>query len=154
MSSLVVSTEIPTEIHLTRTFDAPRNLVMKAMTTPALIKKWLGGVRADVISVDMDVRPGGRYRYEFAVKGGGPRFAFVGTIREIGPDRVVQTESMEGMPGESINTTTYEEKDGRTIMKVVMVFPSKEMRDQVVATGMSDGAGESYDELAKLLKSL
>lgn len=153
MIELTVNTDVPTEIRMTRTFAAPRRLVVKAMTTPALIKKWLGGVRAEVVSVEMDLRVGGRYRYEFERKDGG-RFAFVGVIREVAADRVVHTESLEGQPGESLVTTAWDEKDGQTTMTVVMAFPTQELRDMVIATGMAEGAGESYDELAKLLRSL
>jgi len=63
MNKLKVSTDVPNEIHMTRTFDTPRHLVVQAMTTPELIKRWLGGVRATVLSVEVDLRVGGTYRY-------------------------------------------------------------------------------------------
>jgi uncharacterized protein YndB with AHSA1/START domain len=153
MSKLQVSLEGANEIHMTRTFDAPKRLVLRAMTTPDLIKQWLGGVRATVESVEVDFRVGGTYRYCFLTRDG-QRFALFGTYREIAEDRVVHTESMEGMPGESVITSTLVEKDGKTTLSLVMRFPSQEIRDIVVRTGMSDGAGESYDELEKLLATL
>jgi len=151
---LHVDIHVPTEIHMTRTFAAPRRLLVKAMSTPELIKKWLGGKRARVVSAEVDFRVGGRYRYAFETHQGGMKFAFVGTFREIGPDRVVHTESFEGMPGESVVTTTWLEDGGQTTMKVVMAFPSKELRDQVLATGMNEGAAESYDVLENLVATL
>jgi uncharacterized protein YndB with AHSA1/START domain len=153
MSKLKVTTDVPNEIHMTRTFDAPRRLVMKAMTTPELIKRWLGGVRATVISAEVDLRVGGKYRYVFR-RPDGVEFGFGGVFREIGDERFVQTEAFDGFPGESVVTTTWVEHDGKTTMNIVIRFESQAVRDTVVATGMAAGAGESYDKLEALLASL
>jgi uncharacterized protein YndB with AHSA1/START domain len=150
MKKLHVSTEVPNEIHMTRTFDAPRHLVIEAMTKPELIKRWLGGVRATVVSATVDWRVGGKYRYVFQRRDG-VQFAFGGVIRELGEERVVQTESFDDHPGESLVTTTWVEAGGKTTMKVVVRFESQAVRDAVLATGMSDGAGESYDALEALI---
>jgi uncharacterized protein YndB with AHSA1/START domain len=154
MSKLTVTTPAPNEIHMTREFDAPRRLVMKAMTTPELIKRWLGGVRAEVVSCEMDMRVGGRYRYVFKSHRDGHTFGFGGVIKEIGEDRVVQSESFDGYPGEAIVTTTWVEHAGKTTMKLVIVYESEMVRDTVLQTGMTQGAGESYDHLEKLVASL
>ena len=61
---------------------------------------------------------------------------------------------MEGAPGEATVTTTLVESGGKTTMTVVMRFPSQEMRDMVLSTGMADGASESYDNLAALVATL
>lgn len=153
MTKLQVSTEVPTEIHMTRVFDAPKRLVMKAMTTPELVKRWLGGKRAVVTSTEHDLRPGGRYRNAFRTHEGF-EFAFVGTYHEVSDDRIVFEEQFEGQPGGSQITTTFTEVDGKTTMKMVMKFPTQELRDMVLKTGMTEGAGESYDELEKLLHQL
>ena len=153
MSKLQVSTEVPTEIHFTRVFDAPKRLVLKAVTQPELIKRWMGGKRGVVTSAEADLKPGGRYRNAFRTHEGF-EFAFVGTYHEISEDRVVFTEQFEGQPGESHNTVTFTEEGGKTTMRIVMSFPTQEMRDMVLQTGMADGAGESYDELETLLKQL
>jgi uncharacterized protein YndB with AHSA1/START domain len=147
---LKVTTDVPTEIHMTRTFDAPRKLVIEAMSKPELVKRWLGNSRSPIASAEIDYRVGGRYRYEFTLPGGG-RFAFSGVYREISEERVVHTEAMEGAPGESVVTTTLTEHDGKTTLKIVMSFPTQAIRDMVVETGMADGAAESYDNLEKLL---
>jgi uncharacterized protein YndB with AHSA1/START domain len=154
MNQLIISTDVPNEIHMTRTFAAPRHLVIRAMTTPELLKRWLGGERATVVSAEVDLRVGGRYRYVFARKRDGGEFAFGGVFQEIGDDKVVQVESFEGQPGEALVTTTWSEREGKTTMKVVLRFPSQAVRDMVVATGMAAGAGESYDHLEALLASL
>ena len=153
MSTLSVTTDVPTDICMTRVFDAPRHLVKRAMTEPDLIRRWLGNSRSPIIEAEVDLRVGGRYRYVFQLpKGGG--FAFTGVFLEIGDDRIVHTEAMEGAPGEATVTTTLVESGGKTTMTAVMRFPSQEMRDAVLSTGMADGASESYDNLAALVASM
>ncbi len=153
MSKLEVTTDVPEEIHMTRTFDAPRRLVVQAMTTPALIKRWLGGVRATVVSAEVDLRVGGKYRYVLR-RTDGVEFAFGGVYRELSDERVVQTEAFDDYPGESLVTTTWVEHDGKTTLTIVIRFESQRVRDLVVATGMAAGAGESYDKLDGVLASL
>ena len=154
MSKLAVDLSTPNEIKMTRDFDAPKALVIRAMTTPELIKKWLGGKRAVVTDATQDFRVGGSYRHGFRTHDGF-EFAFVGRYLEIGADRIVHTEQMEGAPGEARITVTFAELTPETTrMTMVMAFPSQAFRDQVVATGMSDGAGESYDELETLVRGL
>jgi len=153
-SNLKVSTDVPNEIRLTRTFDAPRRLVIEAMSTPELLKRWLGGERATVVSAEFEPRVGGRYRYVLRRRSDGGEFAFGGVIHEISDERVVQTESFDDYPGEARVTTTWVEHGGKTTMDVVIRFESQAVRDMVVATGMAEGAGESYDHLAAVLASL
>ncbi|MBL9036885.1 MAG: SRPBCC family protein [Archangium sp.] len=152
-ATLDVSLDVPNEIRMTRTFNAPRRLVVKAMSTPELIKRWLGGVRAEVVSATVDLRVGGSYRYVFR-RPDGVEFAFVGTYREVSDERVVHTEALEGQPGESLVTNTLVEHGEKTTLTVVMRFESQAIRDMVVGTGMAVGAGESYDALETLLASL
>ncbi len=153
MSKLKVVPGAPNEIIFEREFDAPRRLVWKAMSEPALIKRWMGGKRSTVSSTEVDLRVGGRYRNAFRTPDG-HEFAFVGEYREISDGRIVHTEQMEGAPGEAVVTITLTEHGGKTAMRMVMAFESKELRDMVEATGMADGAGESYDELDALLTNL
>jgi uncharacterized protein YndB with AHSA1/START domain len=150
MSKLIVSTEVPTEIHMTRTFRAPRRLVLRAMSEPELIKRWLGGVRATVSAAEVDLRVGGSYRYDFALPDGSS-FFFSGVFREVSDDRIVHSELFNGEPPGSVVTTTFTEDRGTTTVHWVIAFETQEIRDMVVSTGMADGAGESYDELEKLL---
>ena len=154
MSKLTVTTNVPTEICMTRVFDAPRRLVVRAMTEPELIMRWLGNSRSPVTAVEVDLSVGGRYRYAFRRRDG-VTFALAGTFREITDDRIVFTQGMEDQPGgDAIVTTTFVETGGQTTMTVVLSFPTQEIRDFVLATGMADGAGESYDNLATLLEHL
>jgi len=153
MTRLQVTTDVPTDIQMTRAFDAPRRLVMRAMTEPELIKRWLGNSRADLISAVVDFRVGGSYRYVFRRKDG-MEFSFTGVYREIGEDRVVHSERFDDNREEAVITTTWTERDGVTTMTLVMRFSSQMVRDMVVSTGMEHGAGESYDNLARLVTSL
>lgn len=154
MSKLHVEPVGEGQIKMVRTFDAPRRLVVRAMSEPELIKRWLGNSRGELVSVEVDFRVGGRYRYGFRRTGDGGAFALGGVFREIGDGRIVQVESMEGMPGEAIVTTTLVEQGGKTTLTVISDFGSREVRDIVLATGMADGAGESYDNLERLVTTL
>src|SRR5258708_5194484 len=70
MSKLKVTTDVPTEIHMTREFDAPRKLVMRAMSEPALMMRWQGNSCSPIISVDVDFRVGGVYRHVYRTPDG------------------------------------------------------------------------------------
>jgi len=149
-NKLQVTTDAPEEITFVRTFDAPLRLVMRAMTEPALIKRWNGGKRAEVPVCDVDFRVGGTYKTGFRLPDGA-EFFFSGVFKEISEDRFVHTELFNGEPPGSLCTFTFVERAGKTTMTCVMSFESRDVRDMVLATGMADGAGESYDELDALL---
>ena len=153
MSKLTVTLPSPTEIRMERTFDAPKHLLMQAMSTPELIVRWLGGKRAIVKVAKFDYKVGGSYRYEFKAHAG-MEFTFSGTFETITDDTVVFTEAFNDMPGAAIVTATYREERGVTTMTVTSKFPSQEVRDMVAGTGMAEGAGESYDVLAELVRGM
>src|SRR5438309_10503623 len=133
----VVTLPTDTQIEITRTFDAPRHLVYKAYTTPELIKRWWGGDRGDVTLAEVDLRVGGKWRYVMTANGG-YEVGFHGVYREIVPnERLVFTETFEGMPeGEALNIVTFDDENGRTLLKNVSEYPSKEIRDAVIDSGM------------------
>jgi uncharacterized protein YndB with AHSA1/START domain len=153
MSKLKLLDGAPNEIVLQREFNAPRRLVIQAMTTPELIKRWLGGVRATVVIAEIDLRVGGRYRNVFRLPNG-HEFSFTGLFREISDERTVHSEKFDDNPSESLVTTTLTEANGKTVMHMVIAFESKAVRDMVAGTGMAEGAGESYDKLDELLANL
>jgi len=153
MSKLTVTMPSDTEIRMERTFDAPKRLLIQAMSTPELIVRWLGGKRGTVKVAAFDFRVGGSYRYEFKTHEG-YEFSFSGTFETITDDTIVFTEAFNDMPGAAIVTATYREAGGVTTMTVTSKFPSQEVRDMVAGTGMADGAGESYDVLADLVRSM
>ncbi len=143
------------EILITREFDAPRDLVFKAMTDPNLIPRWWGprGYKATVDK--MDVRPGGSYRFVIRDPDG-RESGFRGEYREVvPPERIVQTFEWEPMAGHiSVETATFTEQEGRTLLTVRSLFSSKEDRDGMVQSGMEKGLRETHDRLSELLAEL
>lgn len=150
------STPSDREITLTRLFDAPRRLVFEAMTRPEHVRRWWGILddRYSVHVCDIDLRPGGAWRFV----GRGPRgeFAFRGVYREIAPpDRLVYTEIYEPFPGDdSLVTTVFTEEQGKTRVTITSLYPTKDVRDMVLGTGMEGGAAVSYDRLEDLVREL
>ncbi|MEX2275941.1 MAG: SRPBCC family protein [Actinomycetota bacterium] len=151
----VVSLPTPTQILITREFDAPKHLVYKAWTTPGLIKRWWSGERGEVTSVEVDLRVGGTWRYVMTANEGF-EVAFHGEYREIVPnERIVQTEVYEGMPdGEAVDTHTLTEQHGRTTLTVLVQHSSQEHRDAHIDSGMEGGMQEAMDRLEQIAISL
>jgi uncharacterized protein YndB with AHSA1/START domain len=139
------------EITVSREFDAPRDLVFKAMMDPNAIPKWWGP-RAYWTKVDkMDARSGGSWRFIHGDNKGN-EYGFHGVYHLVEPNRVIQTFEFEGVPGRpSLETMTLEDIGGRTRMVTHSVFLSLEDRDGVVQSGMQTGAEETYDRLAELV---
>ena len=136
------------EILITREFDASPGLVFQAWTTPELIERWWGCGRGDV-SAEVDLRVGGSWRYEMRMGDGG-EFAFYGEFREIAPgERLVNSEIFDQFPeAVSVITSDFRELDGgRTRLEQRCEYPSREVRDSVIESGMETGMQESMDEL-------
>jgi uncharacterized protein YndB with AHSA1/START domain len=151
-----VTLPAPTQLLITREFDAPRDLVYRAWTTPELIKRWWAGDRGVVTIAEVDLRVGGAWRYAMTANPGF-EVAFHGEFREIVTDeRIVSTEVFEGMPeaGASINTLTLIERDGRTTLTLLGEYPSQEIRDMVLQSGMEAGMQVAYDYLEDVANSL
>lgn len=103
---------------------------------------------------EIDLRPGGKYRYVYAGPDGAG-FQMSGEYREVqAPDRIVNTETMDDYPTETLNTLTLTEENGRTIVRTVVEYPSKELREEIIATGMMDGWAESHDRLEAYVRSM
>lgn len=136
-------------------FDAPREIVFRALTDPSLIPSWWGPRMYATIVEVMEPQGGGRWR--FVNRGAdGQEFGFHGVYHDIvAPERIVQTTEFEGMPGHvGLETAMLEEHDGRTTMTSVALFASVEDRDMNVANGMEWGARETYDRLAEVIEGL
>jgi uncharacterized protein YndB with AHSA1/START domain len=143
------------DIIIRRTFDAPREVVFKAITDPSLIPNWWGPRRYSTDVDVMEVKPGGRWRF-INRAADGTEFGFHGVFHDVvAPERVTQTFEFEGVPGHvSLDTATLEEADGKTTMVASSVFQSVEDRDGMVASGMEGGARETYDRLAEVIENL
>lgn len=140
-------------VTVTRSFDAPADLVFACHTKPQLVQRWMVGSPGWSMPVcEIDLKVGGTYRHIWRNNADASEFGFTGRYSEITvPTRLVHTESMIGQPGEALVTTTFTEASGRTVLSVTMAFESHELRDQVLATGMTDGMALSYDQLDELL---
>jgi uncharacterized protein YndB with AHSA1/START domain len=140
------------EIVMSRTFDAPCDLVFKTMTDPNLIPQWWGPRYLTTTVDEMEVRPGGRWRYVQRDPQGNEH-AFHGVYHDItAPERLVCTFEYEGVPGHVLlETVTLEEVDGKTKMTDQSVFQSVADRDGMVQSGMESGATEMMDRLGELL---
>jgi uncharacterized protein YndB with AHSA1/START domain len=139
------------ELVVTRTLDAPARLVFEAWTKAELFRQWWvpKSLGMSLLSCEMDVRVGGKYRLVFAH--GDSQAAFFGTYQEVVPQsRIVWTneESDEG----SVTTVTFAEKDGKTFLVLHELYPSKEALD--AAGGASDSMGETFEQLDELLVTL
>ncbi|TMD60166.1 MAG: ATPase [Chloroflexi bacterium] len=143
------------EIVITREFDAPRELVFKAITDPTLIPKWWGPRRYETIVDKMDVRPGGAWRFINRAADGGEH-GFNGVYREIvPPEKIVQTFEWEGLPGHiSVETLILEDLGGRTRITTTSVFDTKEDRDGMMQSGAESGARETWERFAEVLEGL
>jgi uncharacterized protein YndB with AHSA1/START domain len=154
--SLEVTTPSEQEICLTRLFDAPRQLVFDAMTKPEHVKRWWGrlGEGYSVPVCEIDLRIGGKWRFVNRHPQG--EVAFSGEYREISPPgRLVFTETMEPHPEPgSVVTAVFTDEGGKTRLTVTARYPSLEVRDIVLGTGMARGAGLSYDRLEDLVAEL
>lgn len=143
------------EFCATRAFDAPRELVWKAYTDPEHLKQWMGGYEGWAwVACEVDLRPGGAYRFEWR-KDDGSELAISGVHQEVEPPaRLVATESWgPGWP-DALNTLLFTEEDGRTTLTVTVLYPSKEARDAAIATGMSDGMSVSFDQLDRVIAGM
>jgi uncharacterized protein YndB with AHSA1/START domain len=154
---------LPTDeqILITREFDAPRHLVFAAWTTPELVKRWWHANRGEVTVVEIDLRVGGKWR-QAMVTPDGFEVAFHGEYREIVPnERIVSTEIYEGVPADvseadatTLNTATFVESDGVTLVTLLIQAANKISRDAIVDSGMENGLQDALDLLEQVALSL
>ena len=153
----VTSYETPTdlEIVITRVVDAPRRLVFEAWTNPAHIPQWLLGPEGWTMPVcEMDLRPGGSWRYVWR-KSGGSEMEMTGVVLEVvPPERLVTTERWGPDWPETVNTLVLTESGGRTTITLTAKYPTKEARDAALETGMLDGVNQSFVRLDAVLRTL
>ena len=141
------------ELVVTRTFNGPAHIVFDAWTKPEMLKRWWTpkSTGMSLLSCEMDVRVGGRYRFELGHHASKP-MAFFGRYLEVTPhSRLVWTneESDDG----AVTTVTFEEKGGKTLLVMHELYPSKEALDRAIA-GMEGGMPEAFEQLDELLVTL
>jgi uncharacterized protein YndB with AHSA1/START domain len=145
------------ELVVTRTFNGPAHIVFEAWTKPELIKRWWTPPSFGItfVSCEADVRTGGTYRFVFRHPDFEQSMAFFGRYIEVTPhSRIVWTneESADG----PVSTVTFEEKDGKTLLVLRELYPSKQTLDDAIASGSTgtSGASEQFELLDELLVTL
>ncbi|MBW8803114.1 MAG: SRPBCC family protein [Catenulisporales bacterium] len=142
-------------VDVTRDFDAMPEQVFRAATEPKLVAQWLGPRDLEIDIDEYDVRPGGRYRYtHHGGHIGEQRASFHGVFHTVEPGRlIIQTFEYEGVPDEvALEIHRFSAVDGRTRLAQRSVFPSLEVREGFLASGMRSGIEDSMDRLAELLE--
>ncbi len=144
-----------TQVRVSRVIHGTVDQVWRAHHEADLLKRWLLGPDGWEMTVcELASELGGAYRYAWAPVAGGPAsdqqgFGFDGELLESNPPhRAVTTEHMTGTDYPSTtNEMTLTEVDGGTLLSIVITYPSAEVRDMVLATGMTDGMETSYVRL-------
>jgi uncharacterized protein YndB with AHSA1/START domain len=138
------------ELVVTRTFDAPARLVFEAWSRPELFERWWvpKSMGMTLRSCELDVRTGGTYRLNF-----GDGMDFFGRYIEVTPPSRIVWTNEEGGENGSITTVTLEEKDGRTLLVMSELFPSKEAFE-ASGTGAAEATHETFAQLDELLTTL
>jgi uncharacterized protein YndB with AHSA1/START domain len=140
-----------------RTFDAPRELVWRAFTDPQLVTRWWGRHGTTTTVIEMDVRPGGRWRY---VNSAPDRddVVFFGEYLSVDPPseyRWMFMFEVDGVePEGGPETYRFVEADGRTTVTAIGHMGTPEVIEAALATGMVVGAIETWDRLETLLTEL
>ena len=144
------------ELVVTRTFNGPTRIVFEAWTKPELFRQWWvpKSCGLSLLSCEMDVRVGGRYRLVFSHPAAPKPMEFFGRYLEVTPHSRLVWTNEEGDDGGQVTTVTFEEKDGKTLLVMHDLYPSKEALDGAIASGSTSGFGETFEQLDELLITL
>jgi uncharacterized protein YndB with AHSA1/START domain len=149
--------ELPSEreIVFTRVFNAPRQVVFDAWTKPEQVRQWYGCAASTMTSCEIDLRPGGSYRFEMRLTDG-TRHSLSGIYREIVPPaRIVCTERIDDDPNmEALVAVTFEEHGGKTKMTTTALYLTAAARQTVLDFGVEQGASETFDRLDAYLATI
>jgi uncharacterized protein YndB with AHSA1/START domain len=153
--TLTVQTVGDNELLFMRDFDAPRELVFEAITRPELLRRWMLGPDGWTMPIcEIDLRPGGKFRYVWSKDG--DEMGMSGTFQEIDPpERIVHTEAFDQdwTGGETLVTTTLKEAGGRTTLSLRVRYGSAAAREGALKTEMIEFMSDTYDRLASMIAS-
>lgn len=141
------------ELVVTRHLRAPARLVFEAWTRPELFRRWWVPVSCgmSLLECDMEARAAGGYKLTFSHPSAPAPFTVFGRYIEVTPhSRLVWTNEESGEDGQ-ISTVTLEETGGITRQVLHERYPSKEALDEAIASGSTDGLGETFDQLEQFL---
>ena len=142
------------ELVVTRMFDAPPSTLFRAWSQPELFQRWWVPKSApgiSLVSCDMDVRTGGKYRLEFGASGS-DTMAFYGKYLEVVPNERIVWTNEEGEEG-AVTTVTFQDVGGKTLLTFYEVYPSKEALEEALQ-GSAAGLPEQLEQLGELLSSI
>jgi uncharacterized protein YndB with AHSA1/START domain len=159
--SATVTLPTDEQILVTREFDAPTELVFRAWTTPELVRRWWHANRGEMTVCEIDLRPGGAWRYVM-IADDGTEVGFHGVYRDVVPsERLVSTEIYEGLPegvsdddGATLNTVTFVESGGGTLVTLLVQCANRISRDAIIESGMENGLQDALDLLEQAAQSL
>ena len=147
----VVERKSDRELLVTRTFDAPVHIVFEAWSKPELFKIWWvpKSVGMSLVSCDMDMRTGGKYRLVFSHPDFDQPMAFFGTYREVTPKKRIVWTNEDSDQG-AVTTVTFEENAGKTLVTLHEIYPTNEALEEALA-GSAEGLPEQFAQLDELL---
>jgi uncharacterized protein YndB with AHSA1/START domain len=139
------------ELVVKRTINGPARIVFEAFARPELFRQWWvpKSFGLTLLSCELDVRVGGTYRLVFSHEGS--EMAFFGRYLEVIPDSRIVWTNDEGDDGGAITTVTFEESDGKTLVVLHELYPSKEALE---GSGSMDAINETLDQLDELVGTL
>jgi uncharacterized protein YndB with AHSA1/START domain len=144
------------EIVMSRTFDAPAQLVFDALTTPHLLMRWYGARGWRLVHCTVDLRVGGHWR--FVSRGpADAEMAQSGTYRKVErASHLVYTEVFDDQsyPGQTLVAHSLTELAGTTTLQTRLHYPSPEAREITLRYPMTRGVGQSYDRLDAALTEI
>jgi len=144
------------ELVVTRTFNGPARIVFEAWTRPELFKRWWvpKSIGVSLLSCEMDVRVGGKYRLVFG-HDASQAMEFFGRYLEVTPHSRLAWTNDEGEEGGAVTTVTFEEKGGHTLLVIHDLYPSKEALDAALASGSGmDAMPETLEQLDEFIATL
>lgn len=145
-------------IVMSRIFDAPREKVWEAFTTPEHVARWFGGEGFTSPVCEMDVRPGGIWRHVMRAPGGmefAMEYVFLEVVK---PEKLVWQNVNHGKstggPPTAVQTVTLEDLGDKTKWKLVARFNSIAERDMSVQMGFAMMVEAGCGRLNNVVKSL
>ena len=148
----IVERASESEMVVTRTFAAPAHIVFEAWTTPEIFKRWWApkSIGVPLLSCEMDVRTGGKYRLEFG-KDASSTWVFFGKYLEVIPNERLVWTNEEEVDG-AVTTVTFAEVDGKTRLVLRDLYPSKDALEE--GSGSEAGLDEQFAQLDEVLVAL
>jgi uncharacterized protein YndB with AHSA1/START domain len=148
----VTATPNSQNIVMTRLINAPRDRVFHAHVDPEIFQKWMGPGEDEMRVEELNVAPGGTYRYVHT-DADGNAYGFRGVFHDVKENEyIVQTFEFEGMPGHiCLEKVSFSDAEGGTLLTTESVYQSVEDRDGMLQSGMEEGASSGYDKLERLL---